>query len=376
MRDFGRRMPELDGVRGSAILIILVYHWVGLEGTSVLPSKLVRLFSFGWSGVDLFFVLSGFLIGGILIDQRDSANYFEAFYLRRVYRIIPLYLVLCVWSLLIFSAHLSTHAWLFEGRVPWFAYLTFGQNFWMARLNAMSSRQIDATWSLAIEEQFYLTLPFVIRFIRPRKLPYLLAIGILCAPVFRLAVWFIVDPTRRSAVAYLLTPCRMDSLLLGVLAACAVRSPRCWEWMVAHKPPIAAASAVLALGFLIMVRKDLNVDSFAMTVFGYTWIASFYLSILLLAVISKGFFNSLFTSRPLIELGVVAYGLYLFHQPILGLVYGIVGRVSPHLNNLSAFGLTSFAAVLLTVIVRVSWVCFEKPLIVKGHRHRYTSTSD
>jgi peptidoglycan/LPS O-acetylase OafA/YrhL len=118
-KDFSKRIPELDGIRGTAILMIVVFHWIGLEGVSILPRKIHGLLSFGWSGVDLFFVLSGFLISGILLDPRDSGNYFKVFYVRRFYRILPLYGAVCLLSVAVFYAHLSTHAWLFEGKIPW-----------------------------------------------------------------------------------------------------------------------------------------------------------------------------------------------------------------------------------------------------------------
>src|ERR1700689_5530178 len=92
MKDFRVPVPELDGIRGMAILLVVIFHWGAFdEGHSILPGKLERLLSFGWSGVDLFFVLSGFLIGGILLDVRDSPNYFKVFYMRRFFRIVPLY---------------------------------------------------------------------------------------------------------------------------------------------------------------------------------------------------------------------------------------------------------------------------------------------
>src|SRR5438094_8602273 len=98
-RDATPRVPELDGIRGTAIAMIVLYHWIILpsSGTdALLPALLVRVGVLGWSGVDLFFVLSGFLIGGILLDARLATNYFEVFYLRRAYRILPLYLAVCV----------------------------------------------------------------------------------------------------------------------------------------------------------------------------------------------------------------------------------------------------------------------------------------
>ncbi|MGA7794488.1 MAG: acyltransferase [Candidatus Acidiferrales bacterium] len=371
MKDFSKRIPELDGIRGTAILTILVYHWIGIEGISILPKKLERLLSFGWSGVDLFFVLSGFLIGGILIDARDSDNYFRVFYVRRFYRILPLYGALCLLSVAVFYAHLSTHAWLFEGKVPWYSYLTFGQNFWMAKYNAMNSRQIDATWSLAVEEQFYLTVPFVIRVVGHKSLPYVLAIGVLLAPLIRVALWFALDPVHRGSATYLLAPCRMDALLLGVLAACAVRNASCWDWLVAHKGIIGTASVASGVGILEMIHKNMGLGSFALASFGYTWIALFYLSLLLLAVVQRGLVSRVFRLRMVTELGTVAYGLYLFHQPVLGLVYGLTGKATPKLASLSAVGLTFLSGFLVFALARLSWLYFEKPLIKKGHRYRY-----
>jgi peptidoglycan/LPS O-acetylase OafA/YrhL len=375
MKNFNKRIPELDGIRGTAILMILVYHWIVLEGISILPNRLGRLMSFGWSGVDLFFILSGFLIGGILLDARDSVNYFKVFYVRRFYRILPLYGALCLFSVAVFYAHFGTHAWLFEGKVPWYAYLTFGQNFWMAKLNALNSRQIDATWSLAIEEQFYLTLPFVIKFVSRKTLPTVLGIGVLLAPLIRVIIWFTFDPAHTASATYLLAPCRMDTLLLGVLGAWAVREPAWWDWLVARKATIVMVSVVTGVGILEMVHKNFGIGSFVLTSFGYTWIALFYLSLLLLAVISNGFVNQFFRFRPLIELGILAYGLYLFHQPMLGIVYGLAGRSSPKLDGFSAIGLTLLSGILLFAFARLSWLYFEEPLVKWGHRQKYRNVN-
>jgi peptidoglycan/LPS O-acetylase OafA/YrhL len=375
MNEFSKRIPELDGIRGAAILLIFITHWIGLEGGSIrMPHQLRGLIMFGASGVDLFFVLSGFLIGGILLDAKDSENYFKVFYVRRFYRILPLYGVLCLWSVAVFHAPLSTHDWLFAGGAPWYAYLTFGQNFWMAKLNSMNSSQLDATWSLAIEEQFYLVMPLVIRVVSRKLLPYVLCVGVLLAPLFRIALWFGLNPARRAMATYVLTPCRMDALLLGVLAALAVRNSICWDWLVANKRTLSAASITLGCGLLVFNRK-LGFGSFGCASVGFTWIALFYLSLLLLAVTQRGIVSRLFRLRPLTELGILAYGLYLFHGPMLGLVYGLSGRASPKLIGLSTIGLTSLSAILVLSFARISWLYFEKPLVALGHRHQYRHSS-
>ena len=165
--------------------------------------------------VDIFFVLSGFLIGGILMDARRASNYFSVFYFRRIRRILPLYGAVCLLSLAVYYAHPSTHGWLFEGKIPWYAYLTFGQNFWMAKYNAVSSRQIDATWSLALKNSF-IALPMVIWTVKPKYLLPVLISGIVLAPLLRMTLWFTLDVEHRVTATYLLAPCRMDVLLLGV----------------------------------------------------------------------------------------------------------------------------------------------------------------
>jgi peptidoglycan/LPS O-acetylase OafA/YrhL len=368
MRDFSKRIPELDGIRGMAILMVLVYHFIGCNQV-ILPHKLAGLLSFGWSGVDLFFILSGFLIGGILLDARDSANYFKVFYVRRFYRILPAYGVLCVLSVAVSYAHLSTHAWLFEGKVPWYAYLTFGQNFWMAKANAANVMVV--TWSLAVEEQLYLTLPLVIRAVSRKSLPYVLGIGVLLAPLIRVALWLALNPAHRTNTTYVLAPCRMDALLLGVLAACAVRSGACWDWLVAHKGIVGTVSVVLGVGILEMIHKKMGISSFELASFGYTWVALFYLSLLLLGVTQHGFVSRLFRFRPLTELGMLAYGLYLFHYLLIGLVYGLAGKASPLLTGLSTIGLTLLSGLLVFALTRLSWRYFEKPLINRGHRYQY-----
>jgi len=371
MNAFSKRIPELDGIRGMAILLVLIQHYVSIQSDSLgMPRMLRGVLHLGWTGVDLFFVLSGFLIGGILLDAKDSENYFQVFYIRRFYRIIPLYVMLCVWSFVAFHASLSTHEWLFEGPIPWYAYLTLGQNFWMAKLGSLHPIQLSPTWSLAVEEQFYLVIPLVIWVFSRKSLPYILCAGVILAPLLRLAIWFGANPGSRAVSAYALAFCRMDALLLGVLAAYAVRNADCLKWVTAHKNTIGATSITLGAGLLVFNGEFLT-DSFFGACFGYTWIALLYLSVLLLAITQRGNVSRFFRLRPLTELGILAYGLYLFQLPILGLVYGLAGEASPALKGPSSFGLTVFSAALLFLLAQVSWRYFEKPLLRRGHRYQY-----
>src|SRR5580704_14894457 len=195
--DFSRRIPELDGLRGIAIGMVIFFHVVTLAiaARPTLPLGYIlattRLF---WSGVDLFFVLSGFLIGGILLDARDSPNYFKTFYVRRFCRILPLYFLFIG---LVATAYQFVYRpigaplnGIFEGRLPWYWYFSFAQNLRMAKLNTTGAAIMSVTWSLAVEEQFYLVLPAIVRFVRRSALPYVFIAGIVIAPLVRLFIIF------------------------------------------------------------------------------------------------------------------------------------------------------------------------------------------
>jgi peptidoglycan/LPS O-acetylase OafA/YrhL len=180
-------------VRGVAILLVLVWHYfscqVAPEPKSILD-YFTRAFSLTWSGVDLFFVLSGFLIAGILLDHRKTSNYFRVFYLRRVCRIFPLYYALLAFFLCLSATNLSTSAsfrWLFRDPLGLLSYATFTQNILMGARGDFAPGWLGITWSLAVEEQFYLVIPLLIYLLPRRILLYVFLCGILAAPILRCA---------------------------------------------------------------------------------------------------------------------------------------------------------------------------------------------
>src|ERR1700676_1165017 len=176
-----RRLPELDGLRGIAILLVLVWHFTGMlcdPSQGLVQYIAWRIAIIGQTGVDLFFVLSGFLIIGILIDNRESPNYFTTFYIRRALRILPPYLILLAGFWLCVSEAGGRLPYYFDRQLPLWSLLTFTQNWVMASLNTMGAMSIGGTWSLAIEEQFYLFAPALILLLPLRWLPkVLVAIG-------------------------------------------------------------------------------------------------------------------------------------------------------------------------------------------------------
>jgi peptidoglycan/LPS O-acetylase OafA/YrhL len=256
--------------------------------------------------VDLFFVLSGFLIGGILLDSRDSPNFFKQFYVRRFFRIVPIYaVVLCLVCVFAERSGITKMPYMQTG--PWYLYLLFLQNFWMAKSNALGL--LGVTWSLAVEEQFYLTLPAVIRF-SGRRLPYVIVTGILVAPILRVALFY-AYPTCPFAPRALM-PCRADALLLGVIGAILVRNEKSLQKLREHKASLWCALVVLLVGTGIMTLHPHWTYGIQMASFGFSWLAVLYLCLLLLAVTQpQTWLGACLRFGPLRWLGTIAYGTYL-----------------------------------------------------------------
>ncbi|HEX8650015.1 MAG TPA: acyltransferase [Pyrinomonadaceae bacterium] len=379
--NFKGRIPELDGLRGLAILLVLIWHYfIGQIPSEQALSQYVNTWGrLTWSGVDLFLILSGFLIGGILMDARSSPNYFKAFYARRFYRILPLYSLVCLLLWLAVSLSVESHVagWrsLFEHPLPWYTYATFTQNFWMVQYGSFGAGWLGVTWSLAVEEQFYLTLPLIIRYLKRARLPYVLAAIILIAPLIRALLYFKLP--HGYLAAYILMPCRADSLMLGVVSALLVRSRAGWAFLVAQKRLLSLILTLLSLGMVMLTLKNWGVYSLAMTSIGYTWVALFYLCILLIALTQKAsLLSRTLRNRALMWLGAIAYGTYLLHLGVLGLCHGLIRGREPQIASLPDAAVTLLALILTLALATLSWVYFEKPLVKRGHEHSYEESGN
>lgn len=363
------RIAELDGIRGLAILLVLVWHY--LLCAVAAPPPLFRPLNLTWSGVDLFFVLSGFLIGGILIDQREAVNYFSVFYRRRICRIFPIYYL---WLLLFIvlvpfrqSFPLGTaNDWLFAGKLPLWSYATFTQNFLQARLGTWGANWLAVTWSLAIEEQFYLLLPLVIRFTPVRRLPAVLAPFIALAPVVRIALY---DPRKSGLSSYLLLVCKTDALLLGVLCAWLVRRHDARE-RIAKMTPLLRILFFSCAGFACLTTYV--TETMATRVMTDSLLAIAFAALILLALYTPWSpFGRVSRWRWLRRLGVIAYGTYLIHQPVSGLVFGIVRGHWPYIASGSDLLLIALALAITLGLAALSWRWFEKPIVDAGRRWIY-----
>jgi peptidoglycan/LPS O-acetylase OafA/YrhL len=365
------RIPELDGIRGIAILLVVIWHYFVSASTAPTETPLAYVLTAAqltWSGVDLFFVLSGFLIGGILLDNKNASNYFKVFYIRRITRILPLYFL---WLLLFLIAPAivtgfvpeQTSTWLFGNPLPFWSYATFTQNIVMILKQNMGPHWLTITWSLAVEEQFYLTLPLLIRIIPYRQLPYYLISTILLVPVARLITSFFYD----GALVYnLLMPFRLDALFLGVLAAYIYRSEPIKLFLSRRIRWLYGALTILLAGTTQLMLHDLLVP------FGYSWLALLYTCFLLIAVLEKRGVVSLVTRfSGLRQVGLLAYGIYLLHEAINGLTHGILLRQSILLHTLPDAAAACLSMALTLGIAFLSWNFFEKHFVTFGHQWKY-----
>jgi peptidoglycan/LPS O-acetylase OafA/YrhL len=376
-RELSGRIPELDGLRGVAIGIVVIFHYFQLTHATRHGSLLSYIQAptrLGWTGVDLFFVLSGFLIGGILLDARSSTNYFQVFYKRRFFRIVPIYAaILLLFPLGISLTRWANHGdytWLAAVPMPWFSYWTFTQNLWMAHRAQFGANSLAATWSLAVEEQFYLTLPLLVRLLPPRWLLRIILAGIFAAPLLRVAIYALWP--QNWMAAYVLMPCRADALLLGVVAAILLRDQEWRERIRRLNLYWIIAFPVLLLGLAYLTWKAPLIYSPLTLTAGYTWIAFFYVNLLLYSLTKP----SSVVSRALRInwlrwLGSIAYGTYLLHQMILGMLFGWIWSREPAITGGYTL-LTTLAALALTLMIaKLSFSYYENPLIKLGHRSRY-----
>ena len=381
--DLGGRVIELDGIRGIAVGMVVIWHYFIVQMQMHAPVRSAGAYvlaagRLSWSGVDLFFVLSGFLIGGILLDARTASNFFLVFYTRRFFRIVPIYALLLAMSFLIstlvklgIAPRLGI---LVGGALPWLPYILFLQNVWVAHASIWGSVLLGVTWSLAIEEQFYLTLPLIIRFATSRGLIMLLGAGVLLAPVLRLTV-HMLWPNHWLA-SYTLMPCRADALLMGVLAAMFMRDLRCREWLDGHRTSLRCLLLVLVLGVAVLTKyaayfmspgpRGTLVDTV-----GYTWLAAFYVSVLLYVLTFRGSTLSHCLRWGWLRwLGSIAYGVYLFHYTILYMVYELIRSRVLTIHSFSDICVSILAIAVTLVVCWTSWILFEKPLVKMGHGSR------
>jgi peptidoglycan/LPS O-acetylase OafA/YrhL len=330
------RISALDGIRGIAILMVMLFHF-GISAAP--PGFLHDVIGFGWIGVDLFFALSGYLITGVLLDS-PREKYFSRFYSRRVLRIFPVY-----YAFLILLFHVLPMT---RGRAeePW--YWIYLANW---RDATMQSRNIAHFWSLCIEEQFYLFWPLALYFVPRKYLKHLCVAVVVLCPALRLIG---LHEHWSKYALYRMTPFRMEGLALGSLLALAAREDRLRSVIKRLLPWLCGIATLVVIA--VLRRWGTDFQSPGMQMFGYTSLA---------VLASAGLFYSSkatgYLSDPrLVTFGKYSYGLYVWHMPI---AEQLRLHVQAHPGWLTLLGCWVIGIGSAFGIALMSWTFIERPFL-------------
>jgi peptidoglycan/LPS O-acetylase OafA/YrhL len=344
-----RHIPALDGLRAIAVLMVLVTHF---WGDPVDHPLLNRLAATGWAGVDLFFVLSGFLITSILVANKGRPHYYRNFYARRTLRIFPLYYLVLVVVLVGLPFATTLPPQVMSDRWLYFAYLS---NVALA-IGGWQLFLIDITWSLAIEEQFYLAWPALVRSVTRQRLLVICALLLALAPIARLLAF----NTLGWRWIHMGTPFRLDAFAVGGLLTVVQLSHR-------------AAAALFGVGGLTLLALVLNGqfarDSFLVGTVGYSLTALTSGAALSLATTSRWL-----AWRPLRRIGEVSYGMYLLHPLCLVAISVAFGVMEADVMKLTGWPLTDavlglvLASATVYVVAAICYRVYETPFLrLKRH---------
>jgi peptidoglycan/LPS O-acetylase OafA/YrhL len=327
-------IPQFDQLRALAVLLVMLFH----ASHHVAAFPMATWLSFGWVGVDLFFVLSGFLITGVLLESRDQARYFVNFYTRRILRIWPLYFALLAVMFEIMprlAPHWSATA--MKNAHPAWAFVLFVQNLTTGH---DLTGPLSVTWSLAIEEQFYLVWPLLIWLLPRDRVRQLALVLILGSPLLRL----LLNLAHTHVDVYFNTMTRLDGLAVGSFLAI---------WLPEADPSRVKRSAMILLPMVLTAAITIR----------SSWIQYSTIALSAGAIVSLSLFVS-FRSAFLVYTGRISYGLYLVHLALFGLATKPeLRRFYPRnafLNDL-AYVLTGLA--LSYGLASLSWFAYEKQIL-------------
>jgi peptidoglycan/LPS O-acetylase OafA/YrhL len=361
------RMKELDGVRGIAVLLVIAYHACKRADyftQNAVLHFITGLTSVGWIGVDIFFTLSGFLITSILFRTREHEHYFRNFYARRILRIVPIYLVLIILTLAFapkleaeFTSSLST-------ALP--ALLLFQQNWIAIFLNVPMTAYLWVTWSLAVEEQFYFTWPFVVCRFRRETLLKIGAAYVAISFLARIVGVLFFENVGKSTIHYFFyynSFTRFEQLLIGALLAILLTYAHLKEKIRRYSVPVFLISFAIFLALVITAPTTPHPGSgyIPLTIGVYTSVALFTAGLIAAfstypetALVRRLFQNKIFSF-----FGEYSYSMYLFHIPVMLIVMDWFWRAK--MRGAEIYVLYIFVTFSITIaIALLAWNLVEK----------------
>lgn len=354
------RIAALDGVRGFMTILVLFSHFFA-EITNGFP----RL-GFGWIAVNMFFVLSGFLIGRLIIERMECENFFSVFVMRRICRTIPSYMiaVVIIFAVLwIFRAEPWTK---FKTEFPLWSYLTFTQNIFMGATNDVGAYWLAPTWTLALEEQLYVLLPFVF-FLAPRRYWAPILIGVALTAVV-LRAWVFTSGVS-PIWGLVILPTRGDVLVAGVIAAIIFKDKNID--LSRFDFTLRCAPVVLVFATVLLALID-PVERVLFNVLGPLFVSVGF-ACLLVAMVRGAPEAKRFESKFFCFFGHISYCVYLTHLMVLGLMHGLILGAKPSLGSVEQWIVT---VVGLFVAVGVGWALttlIEAPLTAYGRSWKWSA---
>ena len=385
-----KRIPVLDGVRGIAIAMVMLFHFdflyhlhfTAADASLPLLDELVsKTLGAGWSGVDLFFVLSGFLITGILYDAKGPARrFFGSFYARRALRIFPAYygfLALLVIALPLVGEPDPSHR--IATALPWYgSYLTNIREAIDPGIRG-DVLFVGHIWSVAVEEQFYLLWPAFVFLFSRRTLLWVCAAGVVLALALRVSFELADLP---SGLGYMLMPARMDALAIGAFIALAARSAGGLSTLRSYALPVAAVSGAVVVLLGVLNDGFSPLDAWVQTA-GFSALAFLFgaglVSSIGLAAASR---PHRLLSHPLLRwLGRYSYAAYLLHLPVgtlLARKADVIGD-TPELfgSTLPAELIFAIVAAAITLsLAWLSWRLWESPFLKLKRRFPYGASAE
>jgi peptidoglycan/LPS O-acetylase OafA/YrhL len=341
-----------------------------------LDAAYARLSGIGWMGVDLFFVLSGFLITGILHDTRERTGYFKNFYARRFLRIFPLYYAF-VLLVMPAAAHLLSSdpgpaVAALRAKSVW--YLGYGVNFMLALHGWQSTVLASAhLWSLAVEEQFYILWPPLVLLLPRRALIRVSAALAVVALLIRVGMRL---GGAGEVATYVLPFTRMDALLLGGLVALGMRELGGIDRLARHAPRVLAYSGLVAGATLIAAPARTSYASPWVQTVGLTAIALFFCALLVMAVAApdESRLSRFLRASSLRTFGKYSYALYLFHPLVLAVLQANgwgprrFATLGPSVQLPVHLAFTAFATLVSLAVAWLSWNLLEKHFLKAKRR--------
>jgi peptidoglycan/LPS O-acetylase OafA/YrhL len=368
------RFPELDGLRGLAAVGVLGIHYmVGAAHKLPLLARTLDLLEMSPLSLDIFFILSGFLIGGILLRTRNAPHYYKTFYQRRFSRILPLYYA---WIALFSVLYFVGQGWGllppqgYSGAFYLASFACFFQNFFPAIIR--STYIVAPTWTLVVEEYFYLLIPLCVRRLSSRRLAQLLIAVIVLAPLFRGVLFKYIG--HRSDWADIATriwpPCRADALAMGVLLAMAWSVPEIRAWLQNHLPLFRGgmfACSGLAILFAWMAEANLHYSRFLNVSLGRSAVelACLCLIVFLICRPQAGFGRFL-SSNIMREFGKISYCLYIVHWGVYWMIFRFVLHARFGERLWLDFVVAPIAFLISCAIAELSWKYFELPILLRA----------